>query len=240
MQLTYRKCVDWDVFYNYVGVETRRECTRWINEPIKGSFASPEMHYAKSEIEKMQSVDAIRLMLKMMTQANPVGGVMSLAQEVATTKQDMASLFAKNDCNSLGLKRFEENLRLFALNKQPIVWGSGSTGKSTLETLSKSQNLEKLIEDLIYQQATSWAINRYVRGSASNVSISSLDKDGFPAEMQAAYLFQGWLGRSNGSVRITFTDGLPECLYFFDFPNICRTADRRIVANYANGAYQIQ
>lgn len=124
--------------------------------------------------------------------------------------------------------------------KQPIVWGGGSTPKSNLEILSKDQNLEKLVDDLIYQQSTTWVLNKYERSSASNVSITSRDSNGLPSEIQAAYLYQGWLGRSNGTVRITFVDGLPECLYFFDFPNICRTADRKIVASYAGGSYQMQ
>ena len=29
---------------------------------------------------------------------------------------------------------------------------------------------------------------------------------------------------------VDFTDGLPECMYFFDLPTTCKTPNRRIVA----------
>ena len=39
-------------------------------------------------------------------------------------------------------------------------------------------------------------------------------------------------------VTVTFTDGLPACLYFFDLPSVCRAPSSRIIAAYDGGHYQ--
>lgn len=78
-------------------------------------------------------------------------------------------------------------------------------------------------------------MNRYQKGRVSNVSVVSRDESGRPAKIKANYIFAGFSGKSNGA--ITLTNGLPECMFFFDFPNTCRTPNRRIVAAYDNYAY---
>jgi hypothetical protein len=74
-----------------------------------------------------------------------------------------------------------------------------------------------------------------VSGSTSNVAVSSRDASGRPSKIIGKYLFNG---RSQGSVSVDFSDGLPECMYFFDLPSTCKTPNRRIVAAFASGAYQ--
>jgi hypothetical protein len=77
-------------------------------------------------------------------------------------------------------------------------------------------------------------MNRYVSGSVSNVVVAARGADGRPAKVTGSYLFNR---QNRGSVSISFADGLPECMYFFDFPTTCRTPNRRVVEAYANGAY---
>ena len=100
------------------------------------------------------------------------------------------------------------------------------------------QNYAKLVEDLIEENAKTWMMNRFVSGSVTSVAIASNDGSNKPAKLQAHYLFNGFSGRSDGSVTITFMDGLPECLYFFDFPNTCKSPSRRVVTAYAQGEYR--
>ncbi len=78
-------------------------------------------------------------------------------------------------------------------------------------------------------------MNKYYRGTVSNISLELLDNKA--QEVMAAYRYYGFSGDSSGSVRITFNDGVPECLYFFDAPRSCKAADRKIKAKYANGDY---
>src|SRR5262249_38894878 len=44
-------------------------------------------------------------------------------------------------------------------------------------------------------------------------------------------------GRTQGSVNVSFTNGMPACIYFSDAPDKCQTPNRRIVQRYSSGAY---
>jgi len=103
---------------------------------------------------------------------------------------------------------------------------------------ASDQNYARLVEDLIAENAQTWMVNRFVAGSVKSVSILSRDSSGRPSKVVAPYLFNGFNGRSQGSVTLTFADGLPGCLYFFDFPNTCRTPSRRIATAYSQGEYK--
>lgn len=80
-------------------------------------------------------------------------------------------------------------------------------------------------------------LNRYKRGSISGVYILSTDSQGRPATIKANYLFSGFGGNKEGWVKIIFSNGLPDCIYFWDFPNNCKTPGSSIVASYAQGSY---
>ena len=239
IMLTERKCDRWWVTTRN-GVEVDRECTHWFWDSLY-IYASPEMYDAKIVVDNLQNTDALRTVIRMLNQKHPIGNALTLLQNQKAAEADMPALIKMNGCASPALMRFQENLRLFALNKQPVRLEGAPTDNSSENDLSKDQNFKKLADDLIYAQSKKWAMNRYLRGSVSNVIISSRDDQGRPSEIKATYRYQGFSGQSSGSVRITFNDdGLPKCLYFFDFPYTCRTADRRTVAEYAKGDYQKQ
>jgi hypothetical protein len=56
--------------------------------------------------------------------------------------------------------------------------------------------------------------------------------------LQANYSYKGFGGNSKAWVVITFTNGLPDCIYFSDFPKNCKTPSSSIVASYAQGNYR--
>lgn len=228
-------CVKERVTEDQYGWEISRTCIEWVDVG-RGLYAKPEMRNAQAVIEKSQSVDAFRNMYKMMQQKNPVGEALNLVETSKAIEADMAKLVKTNGCKSKGLMRFEENLRRFAVNKQPIPI-SGNTKKQVTVSVS-NQNFSKLAEDLVYEHSKKWAMNRYRRGSIFNTNITKKDSKNRPLELKANYKYTGWSGESTGSVRITFNEGLPECLYFHDFPNTCRTADRRLVSQFASGIYK--
>lgn len=236
MELTRQECHEWVITKNCSGFQISKLCNDWVTVGT-GIYATPEMYRAKTIIDNLQTSDIFRNMLKLLSQENPVGEASDMVQKGLVMKQDIADLFEKNGCNSKGLRRFEDNLRLFALNKQPIEIRGDSMEKSNLEVLSKNQNLNKLVDDLIADQATNWAMNKYKPHNVTNVNITSRDAVRRPALLKADYQYQGWGGEKTGSVTLTFVDGLPNYLYFFDFPTICRTASRKIVADYASGGY---
>ena len=161
LELTEDVCIEWTIEKNGYGVEVSRYCSRWETRGT-GIYAKPEIFEAVTTLDRIQDADALRNTWGLITSDDAISNSLGLLADARTLKDDMDILVRINGCNSPGLARFEENLRLFAMNKQPIR----------------------------------------MDGSSTNAS-----------------------------------DGLPECLYFFDFPNTCRTASRTIVSKYAEGAY---
>ena len=236
VELTRQECETERVTTNGYGMEVGRDCISWVTVGT-GLYATPEMYNAKAVLEGLQAGDAFRNMFSMLKQKDPIGNAMSTVNNFQAAKADMNSLFKINGCKSPGIMRFQENLRLFALNKQPIRLGGNIARPSNTDLSVKNQNFKKLVEDLVYEHSKKWVMNRYQRGSGYDVTIVSRDDKDRPSEIRAKYLFQGFGGKRAGSVRLTFNAGLPECLYFYDFPRTCRTADRRIVAQYVDGSY---
>jgi len=176
--------------------------------------------------------------LQTMKQQNPLQAALNTLGETQQMASDMESVFRLNSCTSPGVKRLQENIVLFSMGKQPIVLPGTAPSVAPKAQISsgpfKDQNYTKLLEDLIQDQSQSWLMNRFVSGSTSNVIVSSRDSAGRPAKIIGKYLFNG---RSQGSVTLSFSDGIPECMYFFDLPSTCKSPNRRMVAAYSNGGY---
>ena len=157
------------------------------------------------------------------------------------SQADTAALVRLNDCGGPGLKRFEDNLALFSLGKQALLL-PGEPAPAPRRVLSAGELAEsdfnRLVEELIADQARTWTLNRYVPGSTS-LGIVAHDPRGQPSQIRAKYFYTSPLqsGRTQGSVKVSFTDGMPACIYFSDAPSTCQTPDRRIIARYASGGY---
>lgn len=245
VEMTYQECDVWRVTRNGYGVETSRYCARWETVGT-GLYADPQMYEAKSALDRIQAGDALRTVFGMLAKPDPLAGAMNMAGNAQAAGNDMEALVQMNACVSSGLKRFQENLRLFALNKQPLRLEGAQAGSSSSAVAVKrqpgaafkDQNYAGLLEDLIFEQSKTWTMNQFARGSVSGVAVSERDERGRPAKITARYIYHGFRNNSPGAVILTFADGWPECLYFFDFPAACRTPNRRIAAAYADGAYQ--
>ena len=224
-----------DRFGNRIGTGT---CAEYRTQGT-GIYADPVLYAAKTQSDNEVGPDAIRQVFKTMAGENPLGTALSTLGATQSIGSDMSTLVRVNACDSPGLKRFQENLMLFALGRQLVrLPGAGNvpaSPRSSPEIRSGEQNFTRLVEDLVRDQSRSWVMNRFVSGSVSNVVVSSRDAQGHPAKVTASYLFNG---QSRGSVTISFSSGLPECMYFFDFPSMCRAPNRRIVDAYGNGAYR--
>lgn len=232
------ECQTETVVRNGYGIETNRYCSEWRKKG-SGLFARPELYNAKLQVENLQNADALRTTVAMMTHPNAEGNTVDLIHKTTGLKNDMQQIFKLNPCNSPGIRRFEENLRLFALGKASIRMEGESkyTNMKNSGGPSGSQDLIKLVDDLVKNQAQTWAFNRYIPGSISDLKVQSKDNNGRPIELRANYSYSGFSGKSNGWVQVTFINGLPKCIYFFDYPNNCKNAGSSIVASYANGDY---
>jgi hypothetical protein len=164
--------------------------------------------------------------------------------DIVSLGNDMDVLIQKNQCGNAGLKRFEKNLYRFAERKAPLVL----PGKETLADVrsiylpnfdTKNVDFSKLLDDLIAENSKGWAVNRYIRGSVSNVSANRQGSGVKPNRIQADYRISNMFvkKRYKGNVVLTFNDSIPECLYFSDAPKTCRHPSRKIINKYEKGHY---
>jgi hypothetical protein len=241
VEMTRQECTTERVTTNGYGVEVSRYCVNWVTVGT-GLYADPELYSVKKKLDRVQAGDALRNVGRMLTQKDPIAGAMNMAGNAQAIAADMQSLVEMNACASPGLKRFEQNLTLFAQNRQPIRLDGSTSSSPAVTPLPgipfRDQNYTRLIDDLVSEHSKTWVMNRYMSGSVTGASVSSRDQHGRPAKIVAGYTYNGFSGRSQGQVTLTFNDGMPECMYFFDFPATCRTPSRRIASAYAEGAYQ--
>lgn len=175
----------------------------------------------------------------MMNDQNAFGNSVDNIHKTKALLYDMSQILKLNPCDSPGLRRFEENLKAFALSSSPVRMEV----ESKYTVMKKSggptgiQDFSRLIDDLVADQSRTWAFNRYRPGSVSGVNILSTDQQGRPTVMKADYQYSGFGGESPGWVKITFSNGLPDGTYFFDFPNNRKSPSTSIVASYAQGEY---
>jgi hypothetical protein len=231
-------CARKEESFNAYGDLLSSTCIEWTWVP-SGLYARPELYDAKMEVDRIQRAKGLQTVMAMIMDPNAMGNSVDRIHKVNGLKNDMVQFFTLNPGNSAGLKRFEENLKLFAWQKQ----GIRMQGNSKFTTMKKSggptgrQDLNTLFDDLVANQAQTWAFNKYVAGSISGVSVQQKDSQGRPAVAKANYSYSGFGNSSTGWVQINFTEGLPKCMYFFDFPSNCKTPNSSIVASYAQGDY---
>ena len=233
------ECAKERIEYNGYGAEINRYCIQW-RKVESGIYARPDLYAAHLELETFLGVNALRDLTSMMNENNAIGNSVDKIHKAKALLYDMSKILTLNRCDSPGLRRFEENLKAFALNSSPVRM----QGESKYVVMKKSggpagpQNFTRLIDDLVTDQARTWAFNRYKRGSISNVSVISSDDQGRPVALKADYRYTGFGGDSVGWVKISFSNGLPNGIYFFDFPNNRKSPSSTIVASYAQSEYR--
>ncbi len=172
-------------------------CLHYTEEGT-GLYADPALYAAKTKLDAIVASNALHEAFRYMWQAqsNPAAPAMNILSQIQTSKSDMNELLKLNGCATPGLKRFQQNLLLFALGKQPIRLSSpGGTLTASeppvLAAPGSNQNYNKLLDDLISEQSKTWLFNRFVRGSVSGAVVSHRDSAGHPSKIVARYLFNG-------------------------------------------------
>ncbi|MBM4257550.1 MAG: hypothetical protein FJ147_16840 [Deltaproteobacteria bacterium] len=229
---------------NGYGIETNRTCSEY--ETVGTNlFAKPALYDALNTVNRQRKADIGRELSRTfgdLTRPDAGSAMAGLIGDAQAIASDMISLVQINACTAPGLMRFEDNLRLFALNKQPIRLGGEATASSVITPPAgqpfKDQNYRKLIEDLILDDTKRWgAFAQFISGSVTSTSIEERDKLGRPLRVIAPYSWEGLQGRTSGRVTLTFSDGLPECLTYSETSSVCHSPNRRIVARYLEGGY---
>ena len=232
------ECVKERVTTNVYGAEINRYCVEWKWDGT-GIYARKDLYNAKEKLLNMESDETLASALGKLNDPNLLGNSVDALHKANGLNDDMRKFFSLNSCNSEAVKQFEENLKRFALNETSIridkaskyvemKKGGGPTG---------AQNFEKLLNDFIQNQSKTWSFNRYVINSISSLVINTKDEKERPREISASYSYSGFGGQKKGSVRVTFINGLPDCIYFFDFPQNCKTPNSSLLNSYAKGNY---
>jgi hypothetical protein len=208
-------------------------CMSW--RTVSLGYADPALYAAKRQSDAGQAANQLKDIVGSMK------NLMRPAIDIAEVTADTDALVRLNACVGPGLRRFQENLARFSLGKQPLLLPGSPppvTPSAQPPGVLADSDYNRLLEDLIADQARTWAMNRYVPGSTSRVIVAH-DPTGAASKIMARYLFSSPLssGRAQGSVTVSFTDGMPQCIFFSDAPNSCQPPNRRIVAKYASGGY---
>lgn len=222
------------------GVETNRYCVEyvWVGS---GVYAKPDLYNAKVSAENVLRQKGLQATLEILTDPNAMGNSVDMIHKMKGLKGDMAKFFKLNPGNSAAILAFEENLKRFALN-QPAVRINTESKYTKMKKAGGPtipQNKKKLLDDLIKDQSKTWAMNRYVPGSISNI-FERKDTTGKVVVMGGSYQYKGFLGTQRNNVRVTFKNGIPSCIYFSDYPNNCKTPNSGIVSAFASGKYTVQ
>ena len=229
VEMTRSECAREQYSVNRYGVRTGPSTCIEYRQVGTGLYADPDLYAAQRQVDAEVGRDMMRDAFRGMAGNNPMGTAMRSVDAATSVGRDMDSLLEMNSCTSPGLKRFQDNMMRFALG-QPEAF----------RLLEEDSNYTRLLDDLIAENSQGWMLNRYVRGSVSGVTVSSRDALGRPSKITGNYSFDGSKGRNRGSVTVEFSDGLPQCIFFFDFPTTCRTPSRRIITTFENGRYQEQ
>ncbi|ASV29618.1 coiled-coil domain-containing protein [Maribacter cobaltidurans] len=220
------------------GVEVSRYCTAWKTIGT-GIFADPKLYAAKMRLVAQQNQDAFRIAVDMYTNPDAMGNSIDQVHKAKALLSDWSNFFRFNACDSKSVKQFETNLLAFANQQKP----ERLKGMSVYEKIkilggpAGDQNHAKLLNDIVSNQSKTWALNKYTGNSISNVrELKSADQTQM-VTLKADYNFSGLLGKQTGGVTVKFKDGLPDCIYFSDYPNNCKKPNSALVAKYGLGEY---
>lgn len=207
-------------------------CSTW--RTVSLGYADPVLYAAKAQLDNEQAANVVKDVL---SSKNLMGAAKDASQLIG----DLDGLVRLNACDGAGLRRFQENVVLFSKGKQPMLLPGAPpavTPSAQAPGVLADSDYNRLVEDLVADQAKTWVLNRYVSGSTSRVIVAH-EPTGLPSKILAKYLFSSPMnsGRTQGSVTVSFSDGMPECIYFSDAPSACQTPSRRIVAKYSSGGY---
>jgi hypothetical protein len=243
--MTRQECAREQHTVNRYGARTGPSTCVEYRQVGTGLYADPDLYAAQQKVEAEVGRNMVRDTFRGMSGNNPMATGMRAVDAATSVGRDMDSLLELNSCASPGLKRFQDNMLRFALGQPPLHLPGGETlasiaPKKSPDAPFKDSNYSRLVDDLIAENAQGWMLNRYVRGSVSGVTVSSRDAQGRPSKIVGSYSFDSANGRRQGSVTVQFSDGLPQCVFFFDFPTTCRTPSRRIITAYESGRYRDQ
>ncbi|MGB3151819.1 MAG: hypothetical protein WBB27_14270 [Maribacter sp.] len=223
------------------GFELYRSCNRWVKSGT-GIFVKPELYKAKLKLETAFEKSTLAYLKDLYTNPDATGNSVDQIHRLRRLSNDMKLFFNINECTGKAIAQFEKNLHNFAMN-QPL---QRLKGMSVYEKMRMSgapegkQHIERLIGDIVRQQSSTWAVNKYISDSITNLRTFTGQDGETIVAYKANYRFSNtFLGNDIGAVTIRLKNGLPDCIIFADFPNNCKKPSASLVMAYSNGEYSL-
>jgi hypothetical protein len=239
VEIMTQECSQEQWAVNGYGVEQpgSRHCASWRTVGT-GRYADPQVYSLNTKLDAKVAGGMINDVLSGLKQqgGDPAGGMKKMTDVVVYVKQDMDHFLDDNGCNSGAIVRFQANMLRFGRGEEPIRMAGGAEAVAATTKLAGGQNYQRLVDDLISQESSAWMMNRYSPGS---VTVNSVQHDGGgqARELNARYGFMAMGRPAMGNVRVTFGDGIPQCLYFSDFPSTCRAPSPKVISDYKRNQY---
>jgi hypothetical protein len=225
------------------GFELYRNCNSWVTRG-SGIFVKPELYKAKVNLENAFTKDVLAYLADTYTNPNALGNNVDKIHQLKRLKNDMVLFFSSNQCTGDAIDQLEKNLYNYAMNL-PLQRLKGISPYEKMRmngAPSGEQNIEKLISTIVQEQSETWAANKYILGSITNIrSFKGQDKKTIVA-YKANYIYTNKYigGKNTGAVTIRLKEGLPDCVIFADFPNNCKKPSASILMAYSNGEYLLK
>jgi hypothetical protein len=216
-------------------------CHGWSDVPT-GKWADRKLYNAMLALQGQAERSVVKEVLGNVQNSQSLGDMfgntISTAAGIASLRKQATNLVEQNGCDSPELAHFEQNLLHLMLGGRPVT-GSGtgeSSAAATTPAYSRDADFQKLLDDAILQASASWLMNKYVPRSVSGVNVTRRDTSGRVEEVAGRYLYRGF-GNGTGSVKLSFVDGIPSCLYFWDQPGNCNPVSKTLLADWERGYY---
>ncbi len=241
VQVTAKHCATYSQPVNRYGTPVGvRTCAEYERRPIAGQFADPAVFQAELKLEDSSTSNMMGDIFAALKDPDALSSITKKVGNVTGSEiaadSDMKNLVRMNGCRSPALKRLQDNMVRFAEEEEPIRL-DGTVPAAVVGTTAKELDLRKLARDLIEADSQNWMFNRFQGGVALEQD-PVLDSAGRPKKVYASYENKG-LTEARGSVMISFSDGLPACLYFGDAPDTCKRPSENITRAFSDGRYRL-
>jgi hypothetical protein len=238
VQITEPECKTERVVRNGYGVVIDRYCIEWADRGT-GLYTSSTLYRAYNIVINMAKRNALSDFWSTLQDLykGGMGSLNASAARSSALQSDIEQLFQMNGCHDRALQRFEANLIQFATNKPPITL-DGRVERQRAD-YEEEQDLEQLIKDLVFADSKRWTF-QYINNSVRNIRVATTDEYNRPKVITATYQFNGLLGGQTDQVKITFQDGLPDCIYYLNYSSNCETPNREVVADFVAGKYIVE
>ena len=205
-----------------------------------GKYADPAVYDLVKRLDAAMAGDMLGNLMTGYKNGDPAGGMKKMTDIAVYAVADMTKLIEENGCSNAKMTRFQENLIRFGWGKEPIRMPGGAEAVAAATAPAagpaKNQNYKKLVDDLIADESRAWMMNQYQPGSVVTSNVA-MDAQGRAYEVDAGYSYVSMGRPYKGTVRVTFRNGTPECLYFSDFPQTCRAPSPRVISAYEKQQY---